>query len=120
MLSDDFAFVWEKERKWEDWYYEEIVNREMYKTLLISYEGRYYQYEPIGYKAGEMFNGKKVVEDSYLFLSFDDRENGHSDAFFKATCYDSFKQAVDEAEIVPGKTLKDIWYDPDGEYIDFM
>ncbi len=119
MLSDDFAYVWEKERKWEDWYDEEIVHNEMYKTLVIIYKGRFYQYGGIGNRKGQYFNGKLVLPESYIFFSFPSMDRC-VECSKKAVCYDSFKQAVDEAEIVPGKTLKDIWYDPEGEYWDFL
>ncbi len=91
----------------------------MYKTLVIIYKGRFYQYEPIGYRKGQLYKEKLVLPESYIFFSFPSRYE-YSQGYEIAVCYDSFKQAVDEAEIVPGKTLKDIWYDPDGEYIDFM
>ncbi len=119
MLSDDFAYVWEKERKWEDWYYEEIVNNEMYKTLVIIYKGRFYQYEPVGGQKNEHYKGRPIRDDSYIFFSFPNMEKC-VEGYDNAVCYDSFKQAVDEAEIVPGKTLKDIWYDPESEYWDFL
>ena len=122
MLSTDFAYAWEKERPWEEFYDEEIVHNEMFKTFFFSYKGQLYQFDPAsysGYKPGEMISGKSVVPGSYLFYrlkgTYPDYEMDSSPIL-----YGSFKDAVDHAKMDDGKTLKDIWYDPDSEYIDFM
>ena len=118
MLSEDFAYAWEERRPWEEFYKEEIVNNEMYKTLFFKYKDRFYQFEPTGFKRGETFNGKEIKLESYLFLSFTSKD-GYLKAFYDATCYDSFKDAVDNARMDGGKTLKEIWDDPAAEYLDF-
>ena len=119
MLSTDFAYAWKKERPWEDFYREEVVHQEMYKTLFFSYKGQMYQFEPIGYKEGKEINGKKIIPDSYIFF----KVGGEYQNYYPMSSpilYDSFKDAVDNARMDDGKTLKDIWYDPQSEYIDFM
>ena len=119
MLSDDFAYAWQTRREWDDFYDQEIVNPEiMYKTLFFTYKGRYYQYEPVGQKKGQVLNGKLVKYDSYIFISADSWDEFNA-AYAHAQCYDNFKDAVDHAEIVPGKKLKDLWDDPDTELLAF-
>ena len=122
MLSTDFEYAWEKERPWEDFYREEVVHQEMYKTLFFSYKGQMYQFDPAAYsdfKVGNKINGKTVTEESYLFYKVKG-ERGDYEIASLPILYDSFKDAVDNARMDDGKTLKDIWYDPQSEYIDFM
>lgn len=119
MLCEDFALNGHQKRPWEDWYEEEIVNNEMFKTLFFSYKGRLFQFEPIGYDAGKSINGRVIKEDSYIFV-----EKKNYGRFYRDVstpiCFDSFKEAIDIAQIEPGKTLKDIWEDPESESIDFL
>lgn len=119
MLSENFALAGMTKREWNDWYDEEIVNNEMFKTLFFSYHGRLFQFEPIGYEAGEAIGGKEIKKDSYIFLEKERKGHDYHD-ISAPLCFDSFKDAVDQAEIEPGKTLKNIWDDPDSEYIDFL
>lgn len=44
----------------------------------------------------------------------------HYEVDSEIQCFDSFKDAVDNAKMDDGKTLKEIWDDPESEYIDFM
>ena len=85
MLSEDFALVGTVRRSWNDWYKEEVENREQYKTLYFSYKNKYFQFEPIGYKKGSPFNGVPIQEDSYIFLNFDTPDD-YQAAFAKARC----------------------------------
>jgi hypothetical protein len=119
MLSEDFALSGYQKRQWKDWYEEEIVNNEMFKTLFFSYKGRFFQFEPIGYALGKSINGREIKDDSYIFV--EKKSDGHSYRDVSTPmCFDTFKEAVDTVQIEPGKTLKDIWDDPESEYIDFL
>lgn len=120
MLSEDFALVGTEKRLWNDWYKEEIINREQYKTLFFKYKDVYFQFQPIGYREGENWNGKIVLPDSYVFFSFEIYDKEHySQSFNKSVCYNSLKEAIDHAIIYKKMTLKDIWDDPNSEYLDF-
>lgn len=119
MLSEDFALVGANERKWEDWYDEEIVHREMYKTLFYSYKGRMYQFQPVGWDEGNVIGGKVIKQDSYLFVRIKGEEHKW-EYDGEPEIYDSFKDAVDNAKMDDGKTLKEIWYDSESFYKDFM
>ena len=121
MISEDFIYAGQTRRDWDDWYNEEVVNREQYKTLFYRYKHKYYQFEPIGFKEGELFNGKKIVPDSYIFLSFSIYNySSYHKAFKKAICFDSLKDAIDNARMDDGKSFKEIWDDPEGELLDFL
>lgn len=119
MLSEDFALVGELRRNWNDWYKEEIVNNEMYKTLFFKYKDCLFQFEPIGYDNGKYFFNVEIKDTSYIFEKIKG-ERGNYEVDGTPICFDSFKDAIDKAEIVNGKTFKDIWDDPDSEYIDFL
>ena len=121
MLSTDFAYAWEEQRPWEEFYKEEIVNNEMYKTLFFSYKEQMYQFDPAvysGYRIGDNISGKAVLQGSYLFYKVKGRHPDYE--LSSPVLYDSFQDAVDNAKMDDGKTLKDIWYDPESEYIDFI
>ena len=69
MLSEDFALAGTTKMPWEQWYNEEIVNNEMYKTLFFKYKDTMYQFEPINSEdKGKILNGKLMTEESYMFL----------------------------------------------------
>lgn len=120
MLSEDFALNGTDRREWDDWYEQEVVHREQYKTLFVFYKGTYFQYQPIGYKEGEAINGRKIKPDSYIFFKFRINDSTHfKEALKNATCYDTLKDAIDNSKIENEKTLKDIWNDPESEYLDF-
>lgn len=59
MLSTDFAYAWEEKRPWDEWYEEEIVNNEMYKTLFFRYKDKNYQFEPASYSHYEEHRNSK-------------------------------------------------------------
>ena len=118
MLSDDFAYAWQTRREWDDFYDQEVVHCDMYKTLFFTYKGRYYQFESVGYLRGKIAYGRMIQPHSYIFISADSWDEFNA-AYAHAQCYDNFKDAVDHAEIVPGKKLKDLWDDPDVDLLDF-
>lgn len=118
MLSTDFAYRWEEKRPWDEWYEEEIVNNEMYKTLYILYKGQQYQYQATGYRHGEIINGKLIKEESYMFFKLRGKR-GEWELDSEIQYFDSFKDAIDDAKLDDGKIFKEIWDDPDGEVLDF-
>lgn len=85
-------------------------------------KGQMYQFDPAiysGFKVGDKIDGKTVTDESYFFYKVKG-ERGDYEIASSPILYDSFKDAVDNARMDDGKTLKDIWYDPQSEYIDFM
>lgn len=118
MLSEDFAYAWEEKRPWEAFYQEEIVNNEMYKTLFFRYKDQKYQFQSAGYLRGQTINGKAIKLESYMFFHIaGDRDTWHEVG--ERLYFDSFKEAVDNARMDDGKSLKEIWDDPESEYLDF-
>lgn len=120
MLSEDFALAGELKRKWEDWYKDEIVNNELFKTLFFKYKGQLYQFEPIGYDVGKKAQNKTIKDTSYIFERIKESLLGGYEVEGSPICFDSFKDAIDKAIIFEDKTFKDIWDDPESEYIDFL
>ena len=127
MLSEDFALVGTDRMTWDEFYKEYVITyNDPYfidRTFYFRYKGREYQFEFVGERDEEhkRFNGKLLIEYSYIFITFG-VENGYEGYLVgrkNAICYDNFKEAVDNARMEDGKTLKEIWNDPDSEVIDF-
>jgi len=116
MLSTDFASIYEKERSWDDWYSEEVVHTDFAPTIFFSYKGQMYQFEHAGGLAGEVWDGKKVLVDSYVFTRVRG-VYGNYEWYGPLTLFDSLKEAIDYARMDDGKTFKEIWRDPDSELI---
>lgn len=120
MLSEDFALCTQDRMPWEMWYQEEIVENDMYKTLFFSYKGILYQFEPTCHpNIGRNYNGHIAKAESYIFFEYINF-NKPTEQCINLVCYDSFKDAIDNAKMEDGKTFKEIWDDPDGEVIDFL
>ena len=126
MLSEDFALVGTDRMTWEEFYNDNVANYDdqyfIYRTFYFRYKGREYQFEGISAESnkGNYFNGKLIKKYSYIFITFG-VENGYEGYLVgrKNAIYDNFKEAVDNAKMEDGKTLKEIWDDPDSEVIDF-
>ena len=133
MLSEDFALVGTDRMTWDEFYKDNVANYDdqyfIYRTFYFKYKGREYQFERVCYddinavdsNGSKYFNGKLITDQSYIFIIFG-QENGYSGYMAGrkvAICYDNFKEAVDNAKMTDGKTLKEIWDDPDSEVIDF-
>ena len=120
MLSEDFALAGTTKMPWEQWYNEEIVNNEMYKTLFFKYKDTMYQFEPINSEdKGKILNGKLMTEESYMFFKIGGTFPNNC-VFFEPTYYATFKDAIDNAKLDDGKTFKEIWDDTESEYLDFL
>ena len=127
MLSEDFALVGTDRMTWEEFYNDNVANYDdqyfIYRTFYFRYKGREYQFEGISAESnkGNYFNGKLIKKYSYIFITFG-VENGYEGYLVgrkNAICYDNFKEAVDNAKMEDGKTLKEIWDDPDSEVLAF-
>ena len=121
MLSDDFNYYGSDREggliSFDKWYQENIAHNEFYPTFFFSYKSHLYQFDYYGNNRKKWMKvfGDKIKMDSYTFSELD-KEGKY---IGKISCYDSFKDAVDQARMFDGKTLREIWDSPEAEMIDF-
>ena len=120
MLSEDFILAGQTRRDYDDWYREEIVNNEMYKTLFFSYKGQLYQFEPYSYYCNnETIETVSAKLESYVFTKKKKIREYERITISEPIIFDSFKDAIDNSKMDDNKTFKEIWDDPESEYLDF-
>ena len=123
MLSEDFALVGTDRMTWDEFYRDYVINyKDPYfidRTFYFRYKGREYQFDLAIYEGFKgSYKGKKLTKYAYVFINFGPN-NILYEGLDDAICYDNFKEAVDNAKMEDGKTLKEILDDPDSEVIDF-